>query len=154
MLADHIVPTAWADGVLRAYPRAAPVLVSDRRARRRELEGVKVRALSDAVRVDVARVTSPQPVQAIASVGVRRPGETVLDELVGHERFSAAASVMIGGVMAPESTDADRGRMMSEHLELAKLRFATLRFDEDTLGADVAELCNWWSDLAEHGMSG
>jgi hypothetical protein len=154
VLADHIVPTAWADGVLQAYPRDAPVLVSDRRARRRELEGVNVRGLSDAVRVDVARATSPQPVRAIASVGARRPAEPVLDVLMGHERFSAAASVMIGGVMVAEATDADQGRVMREHLELAKLRFVTLRFDEDTLGADVAELCAWWSDLAEQGLSG
>ncbi len=154
VLADHLVPARWVDGRLVAFPADAPVLVSDRRARRRELKGTSVRAHTDAVRVDVPRAPSPQPVRAVVVVGIRRPDDPVFEDLLGHERFSAASQVLIGGVMKNDH-DADGAPrdVMGEHLDLSKLRFARLRFDDDTLGADVAELTRWWSASALPGGS-
>jgi hypothetical protein len=148
VLSDRIVPTRWTDGELVAFPRAAPVLMSKRRALRGGLEGKAVRATSDAVAVDVPRTGTSQPVRAFAGVGLRRPDETVLEELAGHERFSAASLVMIGGVLAGDenvAADVEPSEIMRTHLALAALPFTRLCFDSDTLGADVAELCRWWS---------
>lgn len=152
VLADHLVPARWVGDSLLVFPRAAPVLVSHRRASRLDMEGVAVRERSDAVRIDVARTPSPQPIHAAVDVGARRPNEVVLEKLSGHEHFSAASQMMVGGVMGLNPTsDATPKDIMREHLELAKLPFARLRFDEDTLGADVAELCRWWSTTVVSG---
>ena len=154
VLADHLVPTRWVDGRLVAFPTDAPVLVSDRRAERSGLDATAVRAHTDAVQVDVARAQSSQNVRAFVGVRIRRPNDPVLEELLGHERFRAASQVMIGGVMRRDhDSDGAQQDVMAEHLELSKLRFARLHFDDDTLDADVAELTRWWSKSALPGAA-
>ena len=148
VLGDRIVPTRWHDGELLAFPRVAPAIISQRRARRAGLEGQPVRAETDAVAVVVPRAHTAQPVRAFAEVGFRRPDETVLEELTGHDRFAAATLAMVGGVMSgvdEQSADSTPQETMRRHLALAALPFARLRFDGDSLGADVAALSRWWS---------
>ncbi len=149
VLSDRLVPTMWVDGVLIAHPRDAPVLISQRRALRAELEGVPVRLHTDAVAVDVQRAAEPQPILAFVDAGIRRPDEPVMAQLNGHERFSAASLVMVGGVMAgvvdpDEVTPAD---VMRTHMAIAALPFGRLRFRSDTLDVDMAELGRWWMSI-------
>jgi hypothetical protein len=148
VLSDRFVPTTWHEGELLGHPRDAPVLISRRRARRNELHGFPVRNNSDAVAIEPPRTREPQRVRAFVEVGIRRPDEPVLEELHGHDRFSAASLAMIGGVMAGVGSGSDEltpQEVMQNHLALSALRQARLRFRSDTLEVDVAELCQWWS---------
>ena len=147
VLSDRLVPTTWNDSELLAHPRDAPVLISQRRARRAELDGAPVRAHTDAVAVDVPRTADPQPILAFVDVGVRRPDDAVLEELSGHERFSAASLAMIGGVMAgiDDSDEPTPQDVMRTHIALSTFPHAQLRFRSDSVEVDVAELCRWWA---------
>jgi hypothetical protein len=152
LVSDRIVPTDWVEGQLLAFPREAPALISRQRADIAGLDGAEVRAHTDAVAVEVARVSGPIPVSAFVSVDARRPGEPVIESLSGHARFRAAAAVMLGGIMADERVGSDDGesdRALREYLALAALPFVRLRYEEDSLGVDVAELCAWMTAVAQ-----
>jgi hypothetical protein len=151
LISDRIVPTQWVEGQLLAFPRDAPALLSRQCVDSAGLDGVEVRAHTDAVAVDVDRVSRPIAVSALVTVDVRRPGDPVVEALSGHERFRIAASVMITGVMAVERVEPHDGAsdvVLREHLDMAALPFVRLRYEEDSVGVDVAELCAWMATAA------
>jgi hypothetical protein len=85
-------------------------------------------------------------------IGQRRADEDVLTAVVGHERFAAAARLMLTGVFASGQRDANRRSggldgTMAEDVRLASLPFARLRIEAGTIPDDVTLLVAWWCTL-------
>lgn len=149
LMSDRITPATVDDGILIAHPHPAPILLSKRLATKYELGGDRARDDTNAVIVDVPRCAAPRRVVAHASVGFRRPKETVLTPLSGHARFNSAAGLMLAGVLAPFDADIsveERARKsMAEQLRFAQLPCADVRLDEDPTGA-IDALVQWWTE--------
>lgn len=163
VLGDRPTPLVWDSPTLTAHPRSAPVVVSKRRAAKADLEGTRLRGDTDAVALELPRITEPRRVAAIVAMQMRKPDEVPLTPLAGHERFELAASLFMGGAPWPvadeqDATDesdpttqrsATASELMSDHLALARLPAARLRFDSATKDDDIAALLAWWLSLAE-----
>lgn len=144
VIADRFTPVQWEQGRLTAYPRAAPVLMASRRAKKLGLQGRKVRADTDALELDVPRCEQPRRVEGVANVGMRRPHETPLTALAGRQKFEAAAGLMFAGALRETSGDnSDAGSAMADHLRLANLPYSNLRINSDTIHEDVDALLGW-----------
>jgi hypothetical protein len=151
VLGDRLVPTTWVDGRLVAHPRVAPLLISGQWAEQYGLSGGQVRALSDAVEVDVPRAISPSLVGGVLTIRPRKSEEVAVSILRGHERFVAAAALMVRGVLhvpsgAEGSTEPAQAHL--ENLRLAALPFARLSLDTRTFEADIHDVLGWWVSLA------
>lgn len=156
VMGDRITPTEWQDAALVAHPRLAPLLASRPRAEKADLEGVPVRENTDSVLVDLPRTSESRPVIAVLTLQMRKPGEDALTVLTGHERFEAAASLMVGGALSPfvpgdANTSEDSAESepvprtaLDEHLRLTALPYARLRLDSTTVTTDVDALVAWW----------
>lgn len=105
VMGDKYTPTLWEDGALVAHPRTAPVLVAARRLLKNEIEGVKVRAHTDARSVELPRTAESRRVAGVVSLQMRKPDEAAFEVLTGHQRFEVAASIMGGGAVRPWRAD-------------------------------------------------
>lgn len=151
LLADRPAPHSLDDGVLTAHPRPAPMLIARGRALKDGLAHESVRADSDAVSVEVDRIPEPRRVGAIVLSGVRRPQETTMQVLTGHERFRAATGLFVcGPFTAPATNSPDEAESqtatIAEHLALAQNVFLRLRRTSGGGDASHDELLAWWRE--------
>ncbi len=167
VMGDRFTPTQWEGPTLVAYPRQAPLIIAAQRLAKAGLEGSKIRAHTDARSVDLPRTGDPQPVVAVCTMQMRKPDEDVLAPLTGHERFEAAAGLMMGGALYPaiEHQDDEQpdeldeaataawrearvkevaAESLSKHLQLTTLPYSRLRIDSKTAEDDAAALVTWW----------
>ena len=145
VMADGYTPTRWQGSDLVAWPREAPLIFAARRLAKAGLEGTPVRDHTDSRISEVPRCTDPRTVQGICHLQMRKTGETALTKLVGHERFEAAATVMLMGALGPDD-EAEPAQRMVDHMRLAALPHTRLRMDRDTADEDTEALVDWWHD--------
>lgn len=167
VLGDRPIPLEWDGLVLTAHPRSAPVVVSERRAIKASISGTKVRGDTNAVALELPRITEPRRVSAVVSMQMRKPDENALTTLAGHEKFETAAGLFMRGTLRPASSqgaddaasseqgnggaanlDESPAKVIADHLALTRLPMARLRFDSATRDDDVAALLTWWLTLA------
>lgn len=151
VMGDRFTPTVWQGDHLVAWPRQAPLIVSETRLATAGLKGTKVRDDTDAHAVDLPRTLQPHPVAAVCAIETRKAGQPTLERLIGHERFQAASSMMLGGALRRPDDDTASGQppaLVAEHLRLARLTYVRLRSDSRTAAQD-AETLDAWCD--EHG---
>ena len=165
LLSDRPTPVAWDEAGLMAQPREAPLVVATRRAAKAGVEGEAVRGDTDALAIDVPRSEEPQQVEAAVQIRVRRPDNETFELLTGHERFEAATSLYIGGVLDPTNPTAgdDQGattdhddaapNLLAEHLRISQLPWARLHLSSKTAAEDTAELLKWW-DTVHYSQGG
>lgn len=150
VLGDRPTPLEWDGQTLTAHPRSAPILASKRRAIKAEMDGTRLRGDTDAVALELPRVDEPRRVLAVLSMQMRKPDEDAFTPLAGHERFETAAGLFMRGALWPEVAngeaegEAAASAIMADHLALAQLPAARLRFDSATKDDDVAALLAWW----------
>lgn len=142
LVSDRPTPTRWTDGSLIAHPRSAPLIIAAARAAAAGLDGVPVRAPSNAVRVDLPRWSDEVPISRVVQVTRRRPNEDAFAELTGHRKFERAASILLGGALTPDGTPQEPA--VGEHLRLAELPSAVLRIGTEH-DASVGQLLEWWA---------
>lgn len=165
LLSDRPTPVRWDDTGLMAQPREAPMLVAKRRAAKAGVEGEEVRSETDALALAIPRAVEPQQVAAAVQVRVRRPDNETFELLTGHERFEAATSLYIGGVLDPTSAPAGADlesttnpdnvapNLLAEHLRIAQLPWVRLHLSSKTGAEDTAELLTWW-DTVHYSQGG
>lgn len=154
VLGDRPTPLEWDGLALTAHPRSAPIVASKRRATKAGLAGTQLRGDTDAVALDLPRIRAPRRVAAVVSMQMRKPDEDAFTLLTGHQRFETAAGLFMRGALWPQidvdSPDEGMGDdevaadAMADHLALARLPAARLRFDSATKDDDVADLLAWW----------
>lgn len=142
LLSDRPTPTQWQGGRLVAHPRSAPLVMARQRAVEAGAPHAPIRAQSNSVAVDIPRSSAPAPIRALLRVQRRHPHEEPFTELVGHRRFERAASLMLGGILAPEAEPEDS--VVAEHLRLAGLPSAVMRIDGTEDGSAIGRLQAWW----------
>ena len=159
LLSDRPTPVVWDDSNLVAQPREAPLLVAKRRAAKAGVDGEEIRSDTDALAVAVPRAETPRRVQAAVQVRVRRPDSETLQLLSGHERFEAATSLYVGGVLdptfspvaadqgAPADADDAAPNLLAEHLRISQLPWARLHLSSRTATEDAAALVRWWDTV-------
>ncbi len=142
LLSDRPTPTRWVDSRLIAHPRSAPLLIAKQRAVAAGFDGAAIRDQSNVVSVDLPRSVVPATVSRVVQVTRRRPSEDAFTELTGHRKFERAASLMLGGALAPVAESDEPA--VSEHLRLADLPSAVLRIGAEH-DASVGQLLEWWA---------
>ena len=154
-LADGVVPVASShdgtidiDGAVVAHPRSAPLLLPRRWARKAGLDNTPVRADTDAVRVNVATATSPEPVVAAIHVRVRRPHDDVLRPLRGFEPFEKAAGMLITNPVLCPAASTPAGEL-ANHARLAAVAQAEANIHPDTLDSDINDITRWWQGIGQ-----
>lgn len=148
VLGDCYTPMTWRGDDLVAWPREAPLLFGAKALTRVGGDGVPVRDHTDVRTPVLQRCDEPRKVAAFCHLQMRTSGEKPLVTLVGHERFEAAASVMLGGALRPDIEDtaaATAGQRLAEHIRLAALPHQRLRIDRGTASDDTQLLTEWWS---------
>lgn len=141
LISDRPAPVSWAGERLVAHPRAAPLVLARQRAVEAGLAHADIRAGSNVVAVDLLRREVPTPVDALLLVQRRRPHEASFAELAGHRKFERAASMLLGGALAPDRSE---DNLVAEHLRLAALPSAVVRIEaaaDDVIDA----VLSWWS---------
>lgn len=141
LLADRPAPIAVTPSGVRAETTDLALLVADRDAGR----------LADAGRLTSAPHPARPGSTAVAVQPRSRSGSAELAGIVyvdrtdlrrpasGRERFTRAASALVGGVLAP---DLDAAAVVAAHARLAEVPALVVN-----AGTDVEDVLAWWADL-------
>jgi hypothetical protein len=153
LISDRPAPTRWLDDELYAHPRQAPWLLARHRAIKANLEHQSVRNDSDTVEVDVSRIDEERKVAAFVSVGRRRPFESSLELLSGHDAFRFASGLLLSassfvprqGDDAPMASEI-ANKDLAQSLRLVKIPAVRLRRTPGDSHTSTAELLEWWME--------
>jgi hypothetical protein len=152
-ISDRSTPVRWDTDGLYAQPREAPLLLSRHRAIEAKLEHRSVRSDSDTVEVDVSRIDEERKVAAFVSVGRRRPFESSLELLSGHDAFRFASGLLLSassfvphqGDDAPMASEL-ANKNLAQSLRLVKIPAVRLRRTPGDSNTSAGELLKWWAE--------
>jgi hypothetical protein len=144
LVAYRIVPLTFVEGAVTVTPNPSPVLLSARRARILGRETTRVRADSDARRVEgIEWSSSGGRIGGVALVRVRRPHDEVLTERHGYAAVERLAGVLVGGVLRPDaSRSADVA--MAQRTTLARCGVVDVAFADADANGSATALEAWW----------